>query len=363
MRPQLHCSVENSDKSVSSQPTVRTQTFPHRRIFQVAIFVHVLSLFACSTASSGLSSYKSESSTPCPAVSGIPHVGRNKSEQCLVWSERTSSEMCALSPEDRVRRFRATYLFPDLQPISLYSIFSAGSSSESWSRRLLSGIRGSDCVRETGALCRACFDRLATALRRLDDAYRSFDQTLFRFDCMPAVDTASATRPFSPNGSCTTCRSWYKRWLLVQTISIWREPPCVNWCYYAQLACPHLATSKVVDYAGHPSFQCRDQDIPLPQEPEALRCSCVHPCDLRGIVADGELMRTPTAAHDFYPSRQHCDARRRQCARTTAHDRRVSREPPTFAAAAAAARTMDGGVGPLLRHFIVAVLLAVAVIQ
>lgn len=27
----------------------------------------------------------------------------------------------------------------------------------------------------------------------------------------------------------------------------------------AQLACPHLATSRVVDYAGHPSFQCTGQ--------------------------------------------------------------------------------------------------------
>ncbi|ETN75321.1 hypothetical protein NECAME_12474 [Necator americanus] len=34
----------------------------------------------------------------------------------------------------------------------------------------------------------------------------SLPTTLLRFDCMPAVDTASATRPFSPNGSCTTCR-------------------------------------------------------------------------------------------------------------------------------------------------------------
>ncbi|VDK46125.1 unnamed protein product, partial [Cylicostephanus goldi] len=206
---------------------------------------------------------------------------RNKSDQCLVWSEQSVSEMCALKPDERIRRLRTTFLFSDLQPISLYSVFAAGSNSEGWSRRLLSGVRGSDCVRESGERCNACFNRLATALRRLDDAYRSFDQ------------------------------SWYKRWLLVQTVSIWREPPCVNWCYYAQLACPHLATSKVVDYAGHPSFQCRegsgalplltwaisDLDIPLPQEPEASRCGCVHPCDLRGIVTDGDMARMAMSGH------------------------------------------------------------------
>ncbi|ETN77597.1 hypothetical protein NECAME_10922, partial [Necator americanus] len=143
--------------------------------------------------------------------------------------------------------------------------------------------------------------------------------------------------------------SWYKRWLLVQSVSIWREPPCVNWCYYAQLACPHLATSKVVDYAGHPSFQCRDLDIPLPQEPEASKCGCVHPCDLRGIVTDGDVTRTSTSGHDFYPSRQHCESRRRQCARTTAHDRRVAR---IFASGSS-----------LARPSVVAVMIAVAVIQ
>ncbi|VDM57134.1 unnamed protein product [Angiostrongylus costaricensis] len=261
--------------------------------------------------------------------------------------------MCTLTPEDRVRRLQSTFLFPDLQPVSLYSVFSAGSDGGHWSRRLLAGVRGGDCVRESGKRCNACFDRLATALRRLDDAYRSFDETLFRFDCMPAVDTASATRPFSPNGSCTTCRSWYKRWLLVQTVSIWREPPCVNWCYYAQLACPHLATSKVVDYAGHPSFQCRDLDIPLPQEQEkASRCGCVHPCDLRGMVVDGDLTHRPPTTHDFYPSRQHCEFQRRQCSRNTAHDRRV------LAVVSASIHMPQ-----FQNTVVVAVMLAVAVIQ
>nr|CDJ93251.1 Protein F55A4.2 [Haemonchus contortus] len=131
---------------------------------------------------------------------------RNTSAQCFVWSDHTLFEICALSPEDRIQQLQATFLFTDNQPISLHSIFSAGSSTYSWSRRLLAGVHGADCVREKDFLCRACFDRLVAALRRFEDAYKSFDQTLFRFDCMPAVDTASATRPFSPNGSCTTCR-------------------------------------------------------------------------------------------------------------------------------------------------------------
>ncbi|VDO29158.1 unnamed protein product [Haemonchus placei] len=140
--------------------------------------------------------------------------------------------------------------------------------------------------------------------------------------------------------------------MLVQTISVWREPPCVNWCYYAQLACPHLATSKVVDYAGHPSFQCRDQDIPLPQEPQSQRCGCVHPCDLRGIVDDGNMMRTHIVAYDFYPSHLHCEARRRHCARTTAHDRRTPRVAPCSDCGSA-----------FVRHVVKIVILVVAVIH
>ncbi|KAK6029127.1 hypothetical protein OSTOST_04770 [Ostertagia ostertagi] len=363
MRPHLHCFVDNYNEQATHFCEFNTKTVQRKRALQVAVFVHILSLFACSTASGSLDPHSSQISTPCLAGSTIPHVARNTSAQCFLWSNHTSQEMCALSPEDRIQRFRSTFLFADLQPISLHAVFSAGSSSDIWSRRLLSGVRGSDCVRETGALCRACFDRLATALRRLDDAYRSFDQTLFRFDCMPAVDTASATRPFSPNGSCTTCRVIMVQALVARAdhISIWREPPCVNWCYYAQLACPHLATSKVVDYAGHPSFQCRvskcnsldvRSGIPLPQEPEAQRCGCVHPCDLRGVVEDGNMMRTHIVAHDFYPSRLHCEARRRHCARTTAHDRREQR---------VASYTGDGS--SFVRHLFITVVLAVAVIN
>lgn len=43
-------------------------------------------------------------------------------------------------------------------------------------------------------------------LKGVDKAYENFNLTLHRFDCMLAVDTASATRPFSPNGSCTDCK-------------------------------------------------------------------------------------------------------------------------------------------------------------
>ncbi|KAK5980541.1 hypothetical protein GCK32_022771, partial [Trichostrongylus colubriformis] len=94
------------------------------------------------------------------------------------------------------------------------------------------------------------------------------------------------------------------------------------------------------------------QDIPLPQEPEAQRCGCVHPCDLRGVVAGGSITRTHVVAHDFYPSRLHCEARRRHCARTTAHDRRVQRVT-SYA---------DGG-NSFARLLVVTVVLAVAVIH
>ncbi|VDK40122.1 unnamed protein product [Anisakis simplex] len=43
-------------------------------------------------------------------------------------------------------------------------------------------------------------------MKDVERAFDKFNATLHRFDCMLAVDTASATRPFSPNGSCADCR-------------------------------------------------------------------------------------------------------------------------------------------------------------
>uniref|UniRef100_A0A1I7YZP1 Uncharacterized protein n=1 Tax=Steinernema glaseri TaxID=37863 RepID=A0A1I7YZP1_9BILA len=212
----------------------------------------------------------------------------------------------------------------------------------SHTEHLQPGARGRDCVmsRAGSAECGRCFRRIDDNLRQLDVAYRAFNRTLHRFDCMLAVDSSSATRPFSPNGSCTDCKLWYRKWLLVQLVDMWKEPPCINWCYYAQLACPHLATSKVVDYAGHPSFQCRDLHIPLSGSPSAERstssCHCVHPCDLHPERDAPRSARSSADASqavdlfDFFAAREHCSTRRLQC--ESERRRALAAERATFPA-------------------------------
>lgn len=51
-----------------------------------------------------------------------------------------------------------------------------------------------------------CFNRINDRLEQLERAYLTFERILQRFDCMLAVDSGSATRPFSPNGTCQDCK-------------------------------------------------------------------------------------------------------------------------------------------------------------
>lgn len=121
---------------------------------------------------------------------------------------------------------------------------------------------------------------------------------------------------------------------------MWREPPCINWCYYAQLACPHLATIKVVDFAGHPTFLCRGKhrfktlytpivlDLDIPQQGNEQQrsidgvssCKCVHPCDLSRLsTRELEYIRSlgrqqpTTIAYDFFAAEEHCAQRQSRC--------------------------------------------------
>ncbi|CAB3399228.1 unnamed protein product [Caenorhabditis bovis] len=244
----------------------------------------------------------------------------NASEKCTIWSDAEIPELCSAGTQSRLRMLRHIYLFPELQPLSLIDLF-GGWKDDNGKWQLQTGEKGNDCIAGSINRCTTCFQRLSGILRKLDEAFKSFDVTLSRFDCLPAVDTASATRPFSPNATCENCKIWYRRWLLVQSLQIWKRPPCVNWCYYTQLACPHLAPAKLWDYAGHPSFQCRDMDIDSWRQ----ECDCVHPCDVKGVVDTIVTGNAPSFRHDFFAAQVHCETRKKEChTRSTAHDRRLS---------------------------------------
>uniref|UniRef100_A0A915PMY4 Uncharacterized protein n=1 Tax=Setaria digitata TaxID=48799 RepID=A0A915PMY4_9BILA len=287
---------------------------------------------------------------------------------CYVWSSIAPHDLCKLSPWERYQFLRKLSVFSrdcleenNIKAAQLFRLTSRLVNSEAdlriQAKFLRANAEGQACIlAPAGAQqCLSCFQKVDRILKEVDKAYEKFNLTLHRFDCMLAVDTASATRPFSPNGSCTDCKIWYRKWLVVHLLDLWSVPPCLNWCYYVQLACPHLATSKVVDYAGHPSFQCRDLYIPPVSAPRdaqsskstssstasekkssiASKCACLHPCDLEEFqnltdaTSSAEQNRpnsyssallANTEEEDFFPSAQHCMVRQRVCGRMKDED-------------------------------------------
>ncbi|CAJ0945252.1 unnamed protein product, partial [Mesorhabditis belari] len=371
-RDEINSDLEKPSTSTTQQSTVRNHiSRVHRRFVQVLIWVHFGSLIACAAAGlqgsregsegghsstdrrgihggpgppliSSSSFSTSPSSLPPSTMTSPrpplpfarlirtrPQTDPQTPNMSYFWQEdRSPHHMCSFEYPNRTSFLNATYLFQENHPISIWEVFSGSASARgdfSWEDnrlRLKEGVQGADCVYGSYNNCMRCFSRVRASLGRLSDAYNVFSKTLHRFDCMKAVDTATATRPFSPNGSCEHCKTWYGRWLLVHLVDVWMRPPCINWCYYAQLACPHLATSKVVDYAGHPSFQCRDMHIPVGDTVDAYSCNCVHPCDVRGVVSikSGSGSGNKRSENDFFAANEHCRARRRNC-KNTNHDR------------------------------------------
>uniref|UniRef100_A0A1I8BMA3 Serine/threonine-protein phosphatase n=1 Tax=Meloidogyne hapla TaxID=6305 RepID=A0A1I8BMA3_MELHA len=181
----------------------------------------------------------------------------------------------------------------DIFQLNNINIFESESSLISFvDRHLKIGQSGQSCILGDAhsSECLICFESLGTSLEKLEKTFWSFSQLLQRFDCRQQQrdlekeiatkqQQISTTRPFSPNTTCDNCAEWYRKWLLVNLVDIWKRKVCINWCYYTQLACPHLATNKVVEFAGHPVFLCRDQMLSTTKT-SAIDCSCLHPCDL-----------------------------------------------------------------------------------
>lgn len=295
--------ILSDSKKTSSPRRCWTNNF-HRYFSDSILIIQLFMLFNCASAT-----HLSNTIPPCKNFGFFTQHNETVTDRCSVWSDDIIPEICSAGTQSRIRILKHVFLFPELQPLSLFEMFSVGlRNTDMW--QLNTGEKGSDCISGSINRCTSCFRRISGTLRKLNEAYRSFDTTLSRFDCLPAVDTASATRPFSPNATCENCKIWYRRWLLVQSLQIWQRPSCINWCYYTQLACPHLAPAKLWDYAGHPSFQCRDMDI----DSWRHECDCIHPCDVKGIVAPGVAMgNAPSVQHDFFAAQIHCETRKKEC--------------------------------------------------
>ncbi|KAL3091632.1 hypothetical protein niasHT_024214 [Heterodera trifolii] len=285
----------------------------------------------------------------------------NNQQMCHVWTSLAPADLCARNSWARLRRMREMSLFtkcPDgftnLQLIELFRLDWRSIRSEedllAHSDHLRDGPLGRGCLigPANSADCLHCFERLRRAIEQVEAVHWAFANLLNRFDCRLAkFGLASATQPFSPNTTCHNCAEWYRKWLLVNLVDLWKYPPCVNWCYYTQLACPHLATNKVVEFAGHPVFLCKDQR--LSAEQHSLNCSCLHPCDMvedrltnaaqlnssrndqsqQKKEKGGEGQRRPRPSprgkrspaeveppFDFFPAAIYCERRREMCARS-----------------------------------------------
>uniref|UniRef100_A0A914QHP3 Uncharacterized protein n=1 Tax=Panagrolaimus davidi TaxID=227884 RepID=A0A914QHP3_9BILA len=199
----------------------------------------------------------------------VVYQQKSDNKMCHVWNRHSATDLCNKGRWARLRLLRVLSLWStdcEKSNVQIGELFrlewpkiKAESDLISHTEHLKPGLEGRDCLLAAPRSdeCLACFNRMDKNILMMEKAYEAFNHTLRRFDCTIAVDASSATRPFSPNGTCEDCKMWYRKWLLVQLLDIWHEPPCINWCYYAQLACPHIASSRQVDYAGQPSFFCR----------------------------------------------------------------------------------------------------------
>uniref|UniRef100_A0A914PX91 Uncharacterized protein n=1 Tax=Panagrolaimus davidi TaxID=227884 RepID=A0A914PX91_9BILA len=252
---------------------------------------------------------------------------------CHVWNRHSATDLCNKGRWARLRLLRVLSLWStdcEKSNVQIGELFrlewpkiKAESDLISHTEHLKPGLEGRDCLLAAPRSdeCLACFNRMDKNILMMEKAYEAFNHTLRRFDCTIAVDASSATRPFSPNGTCEDCKMWYRKWLLVQLLDIWHEPPCINWCYYAQLACPHIASSRQVDYAGQPSFFCRDLKVSKNIDDYGPGyCKCFHPCDLERTPPEAPKWyeknknRISTIRqYDFFASNEHCWARKRIC--------------------------------------------------
>jgi hypothetical protein len=146
------------------------------------------------------------------------HFAKAESQFCRIWSPKAIDDLCAVQPWPRLRLLREISLFEgdcpgeadNVQMAQLFNLDWTAIKSEADLLSRVDHLQSSakDCVlaKAGSGECRRCFERVKQSIAVVERAYANFNRTLYRFDCMPAVDTASATRPFSPNGSCAACK-------------------------------------------------------------------------------------------------------------------------------------------------------------
>lgn len=140
---------------------------------------------------------------------------------CHIWTRHTPKDLCERGLWSRVKLLREISLFSrdcdtedDNVQLGQYfrlewTLLKSTKDLVTHSEHLLDGVNGRSCL--LGAVnsdeCLKCFGHIDQQLQQVEQAYLAFSKILRRFDCELAVDSNTATRPFSPNGTCNDCKA------------------------------------------------------------------------------------------------------------------------------------------------------------
>uniref|UniRef100_A0A914ZCB7 Uncharacterized protein n=1 Tax=Parascaris univalens TaxID=6257 RepID=A0A914ZCB7_PARUN len=162
-------------------------------------------------------------SSPARANPLLRYARAHREPICYVWSSTAPTDLCRLGSWARLKRLREMSVFhrdctesDNIQVAQLFRLdwrrIKTESDLHANLEHLRPGVDARDCLlaRAGTAECQKCFQKMDKSFSDVEKAYDKFNATLHRFDCMLAVDTASATRPFSPNGSCADCKSRFR---------------------------------------------------------------------------------------------------------------------------------------------------------
>ncbi|VDN07981.1 unnamed protein product [Thelazia callipaeda] len=151
--------------------------------------------------------------------STLVRLGLSSDTICYIWSSLTPFDLCKLSPWQRYQFLLKISIFKrdcsednNIKAAQLFRLNVKYVNNEADLQMLAKFLHedneGQACIlAPSGAQqCLSCFQKVDRGIKQVDKAYEKFNLTLHRFDCLLAVDTASATRPFSPNGSCSDCK-------------------------------------------------------------------------------------------------------------------------------------------------------------
>ncbi|KAL0109022.1 hypothetical protein PUN28_014251 [Cardiocondyla obscurior] len=190
---------------------------------------------------------------------------KKEKEQCLLYLEESHKKIvCQMkkerNPSDLLRRLR-------LRHCCEHTVFNALAPGKDGP--LENVLKGND-------ECNNALDKLLLVDALAARLHCEFEEVLARYDC---------AQPYSVIHNCTHCKEAYRRWVCSSLVPYfahrspkevkisegsWTGPrlrPCRSFCQTVEQRCPYFlpgdrAPAYPTQYAGEPTFLCRDPNIP-----------------------------------------------------------------------------------------------------